>query len=295
MTAGEDVRKMDRARTLSLLATHGIRPNKRLGQNFLVDGKAAETIAGLSTAGPDDLVVEVGPGLGALTACLAGRAGRVLAVEIDRGLVPALQENLAGLENITMVRADFLECNLDDLTGLFLEQHPGGRVHVAANVPYYITTPILRKIMTELPDCPSMVFLVQKEAAARLTARPGSGEYGPMAVCLSAFYDTRIGLRVPPHAFYPQPGVDSVVVQALLKSPEPVASSVPRRVFMEMVDAAFSHRRKRLFNSMQSAGYLDTYQSPAFAEILDRMGLKESCRAEELSAGDYLELFRKLT
>ena len=191
---------MDRSQTIALMAARGIRPNRRLGQNFLVDEKAAARIAELSGAHPEDLVVEVGPGLGALTCHLARHAGHVLTVEIDRGLIPALSDTLAGLGNVTLVQGDFLEYDLAGGIASILTTMPSAAVRVAANVPYYITTPILRRILTLLPDCPSMVFLMQKEAAARLMAKPGTGEYGPAGVCLAAFYDVRLALRIPPHS-----------------------------------------------------------------------------------------------
>lgn len=287
---------MDRGQTLALMAVHGIRPNRHLGQNFLVDGAAAERIAALSGAGPDDIAVEAGPGLGALTDRLAARVGHVLAVEIDRGLIPALREGLQERSNVSVVYADFLTYDLVGGVAPWLLDRPGSTVHVAANVPYYITTPILRKVLTELPSCLSMVFLVQKEAAARLLAKPGSGEYGPLAVCLSAFYDARMAMRVPPHAFYPQPGVDSVVVQARLRQAgASLPRDIPRAAFLGMVDAAFSHRRKHLFNSMQSSGKLDSLQVSSLRGILLEMGLKEACRAEELDAEMYIELYRRLS
>ena len=284
---------MDRGQTIALMAARGIRPNRRLGQNFLVDEKAAERIAELSGALPADLVLEVGPGLGALTCRLARRAGHVLTVEIDRGLIPALTDVLAGLGNVTLVQGDFLDYDLAGGIEPLLASMPDAAVRVAANVPYYITTPILRRILTWLPGCPAMVFLLQKEAAARLMAPPGNGEYGPAGVCLSAFYDTRLALRIPPHSFYPQPAVDSVVLQAVLRHDAPDPGEVPRAEFLEMVDAAFSHRRKRLVNSMQLSGKYDEGRMEALRDVLAGMGLKESCRAEEIGPEAYLTLFRQ--
>ncbi|MBP7402358.1 MAG: ribosomal RNA small subunit methyltransferase A [Clostridia bacterium] len=285
---------MNRIKTRERLDRFGIKPNRRLGQNFLIDENIAADIAALCTAGTGDLVVEIGPGLGALTIRLAERAGRVLTVEIDRALIPALRETLQGVDNVTLVRADFMEFDLAEGIAAAVPELPGFRIHVAANVPYYITTPILRKLLICLPECSSMVFLLQKEAAARLTAPPGSGSYGPVAVCLEAFFNVRSAFRVPPHAFHPQPGVDSMVVQAVRKPAASLPEGLNPSDLLTLADAAFAHRRKRLYNSLAASGYLDERRIADWNRIEAALGMPDALRAEEMTAEDFVRLYHAL-
>ncbi len=295
-SGGEETGRMsERAQAIERMNRHGVRPNRRLGQNFLMDTSTAERIAELCLAGPDDLVIEIGPGMGALTLPLTRQAGHVLAVEIDRGLIPILREVLEGCTNVTLERADFLQFDLSGWLGLWSGSHPDAMIHVAANVPYYITTPILRHVFSSVALPRSMVFLVQKEAAVRLTAGPGNGAYGSLGVSLGVFYSLTTCFRVPPHAFLPQPGVESAVVRAVLRENREKAEGIPPAALLTMADAAFSHRRKRLVNSLEASGWLEPDRRAALPEVLNGMGLNVNVRAEELSPEQYTVLYRGLT
>jgi len=293
--SGETGRSPERAAAIERMDRHGIRPNRRLGQNFLMDASTADRIAALCPAGSEDLVIEIGPGMGALTLPLSRRAGQVLAVEIDRGLIPILREVLEDRTNVTVERADFLRFDLSGWLEPWRAEHPDAQIHVAANVPYYITTPILRHVFSSVTLPRSLVFLVQKEAAARLVAGPGSGAYGPLGASLGVFYILKTCFRVPPHAFLPQPGVDSAVVQAVLREDRETADGIPPEALLSMADAAFSHRRKRLANSLEASGWLEPDQKAALPGVLRRMGLDEKVRAEELSPEQYAVLYHGLT
>ncbi len=285
----------DRSNAIERMERHGVRPNRRLGQNFLMDASTAERIASLCLAGPEDLVIEIGPGMGALTLPLSRRAGHVLAIEIDRGLIPILREVLEDRSNVTVERADFLEFDLSGWLGHWGAAHPDARIHVAANVPYYITTPILRHVFSSAALPGSMVFLVQREAAARLAAGPGNGAYGPLGASLGVFYTMQTCFRVPPHAFLPQPGVESAVVRAVLRDEPERAEGISPEALLNLADAAFSHRRKRLANSLEASGWLEPGQRAVLPDVLRGMGLDDSVRAEELSPEQYAVLYRGLT
>lgn len=278
------------------MARFAIRPNRRLGQNFLVDPAIAARIAAMCPVAAEEWVVEIGPGLGALTLPLSRKAGHVLAVEIDRQLIAALSEALAGRDNVTVERADFLRFDLAGWLAARAAQQGGiPAVHVAANIPYYITTPILRKVFAAVPLPASLVFLLQKEAASRLLAAPGSREYGPLGACLAAFYELRARFGVPPHAFIPQPGVDSTVVEA---RPRPAAADGPPirpGDLLSLTDALFAHRRKRLLNSLAASPWGHPARVAALPSLLRDLGLGPDVRAEQVKPDQFLALFRALT
>ena len=238
---------MNRQETMSLLERHDIIPTRSLGQNFLTDDRVVERICAIAGLGPEDLVIEIGPGIGGLTRELARRAGRVIAVEIDRHVLPALNDVLAEAGGqSTVIHADALETNLSELTAGWQ-----GPVKVVANLPYYITTPLIIKILTEIPECSRLVFMIQKEAAARITARPGSKQYGPLAVLAACFGETKKELTVPADAFYPRPGVDSCIIRIISLQKMQIDDWLGFRGFLE---CCFAQRRRLLANSLKIAG-----------------------------------------
>ncbi|MDW7657659.1 MAG: 16S rRNA (adenine(1518)-N(6)/adenine(1519)-N(6))-dimethyltransferase RsmA, partial [Bacillota bacterium] len=198
---------MNRHETENLLRQFNIRPTHSLGQNFLVDEWVGQHI--IQVAGPEhtDQVIEIGPGLGALTRELATAAGRIVAIEIDRHLIPVLEQVLTSYENCLVLNQDALKTDLAVLAEAWQ-----GPTLVIANLPYYITTPIIEKILCELPECRRLVFTVQKEAADRLLTGPGSKAYGPTAILLALHGAAIRGLTVPPAAFWPRPHIDSAVL-----------------------------------------------------------------------------------
>ncbi len=229
------------------LERYGVRPSRRLGQNFLVDDNWAERIVAAVEPGPDDLVIEVGPGLGALTERLAQRAGRVRAVEVDRRLAAALRERLGHLPNLELVEGDILAVDLDRLAS---RQDPaGGPVKLASNLPYAITSPFLVRWLEAPIRWERAVLTLQAEVVDRLVAAPGSAAYGALTVFVA--YHARVERlgTVPAGAFWPRPEVDSAVVRLWPHLRPPVAVADPEALFA-LVRAAFSQRRKRLANAL---------------------------------------------
>ena len=258
---------------------------KSLGQNFLKDASVIEAIADGTGCGPLDTVVEIGPGLGALTDALSERAGKVVAVELDDRLIPVLNTKFALRDNVQIVHADILKF---DWSGVSAET--GGTLRIAGNLPYYITTPILLGILEKDVPAENITVMVQKEVADRIVAPPGGKDYGVLSVSLQYYADVRKILDVPAECFSPRPKVDSAVVvldlkkeRALLKEEEPV--------FFRFVKQAFSQRRKTLPNSLAGFGGMD---KSAVEGFLYSHGIDPKRRAETLSVEEYINLSKEL-
>lgn len=238
---------MNRNKTRELLARHGISAKKSLGQNFLTDANILNRIVSAAQLGPRDGALEIGPGIGALTEKLAQAAGRTVAVEIDGRLLPVLEEVLAPYDNVEVVHGDILKI---DLHGL-VERHFAGveRLVVVANLPYYITTPILMRLLEEKLPIRRMVVMMQREVAERLDASPGTKDYGSLSIAVQYYCETDIVFGVPRTAFIPQPNVDSAVVSLTLRERPPV-SVESEEFFFEVVQASFAQRRKTIFNNL---------------------------------------------
>ena len=273
--------------TRDLIGRHGLRPTKSLGQNFLIDENVLAKIAATGALEPIDLVIEVGPGLGALTRHLAGLAARVVAVEIDRHLLPALTENLKDLDNVEIVHADILDCDLPSLTRGW-----SGPVKVVANLPYYITTPIVMKFLEEYPACSRMVFLVQREVADRMAALPGTKDYGSLSVAVRYYAEPKRVFSVPPTCFLPAPEVASAVVRLDVR-PEPPVALVDRRLFFAVVRAAFGQRRKTLHNALGTSGLVPGGRD-ALAAVLAELDFPPSIRGEALSMEQFAQLSNRI-
>jgi len=226
------------------LKARGLSPNKKLGQNFLCDENIIKKIAEAAGVTEGDSVLEIGPGLGALTAELCQRAERVVAVEIDSGLADALGEAFSGKPNVEIVHADFLKC---DLAGLH-KKLGGGPFRVAANLPYYITTAIVMRLLESDLPIVSMSFLVQKEVAERMAALPGTKSYGSLSIAVQYYTDISVALSVPRGCFFPPPAVDSVVVRMNVRPPK--VKVVSEREFFRITRCAFAMRRKTLVNNL---------------------------------------------
>ncbi len=275
---------MNRQETLSLLAAFNIRPTRSLGQNFLVDERVVVKICELADLSTQDLVIEIGPGIGGLTRELATRAGQVIALEIDKHVMPALQQVLSHVNNCKVVLGDALEADLARLA----EAKTDG-VKVVANLPYYITTPLIEKILVELPDCSQLVLMVQKEAAARIMANPGSKQYGPLAVLTASFGEVRREILVPADAFYPRPDVESCVVRITASHQMPIDNW---KKYLRFLEHCFAQRRRTLTNSLSIAGVEPGRQK--LAEILSELGLKSNIRAEMLEKEQFLAIYNRL-
>jgi 16S rRNA (adenine1518-N6/adenine1519-N6)-dimethyltransferase len=269
----------------ALLRRHGLRPKKRLGQNFLVDRNTLAKIAAAGDLGPEDRVLEIGPGLGALTCALAERAGRVAAVEIDADLLPILHETLDDRDNVAIVHADFLQLPLP----AFLTQHLGDAgIKVVANIPYYITSPIVERLLAVAERLERVILLVQREVADRLTARPGTPEYGSFTLFVRYHADVEVLGRVSRHVFLPPPTVDSAIVRLRLLPEPAVRVARPARLF-DVIHAGFQQRRKTLLNAL--TGFADLHLTRQAAEqALAAAGINAQRRGETLSLEEFARL-----
>ena len=273
--------------THEILSKHGLRPTKSLGQNFLTDLHIIDKIVEAGAVSPDDLVLEIGPGIGAMTVRLAKAAGRVVAVEIDRHLLPALEDVLAGYTNTEVVHADILKTDLHALV-----REWNGPLKVVSNLPYYITTPIIMHLLESDIPWDTLIFMVQKEVAQRLAAPPGGKDYSALSVAVRCLSEPKLCFTVSRNCFHPRPDVDSAVVR-LRKAFNPEVVGVDRILLRQVVRAAFSQRRKTIVNSLGAAPWLPGGKQGLRA-ILGTLGIAENERAERLSLGQYAELTRML-
>ncbi len=261
----------------ALLRRQGLRPRKRWGQNFLIDYNTLENVLRAAAVCNEDSVLEIGPGLGTLTRELATRGRRVAAVEIDPLLVALLRaETVADLENVMVIQADALEIDLAALLG-------EDRWKAVANIPYYITTPLIERLLAVRERLERIVLLVQREVAARLTAAPGSDDYGSLSVFVQYYTAPEITARVSRAAFLPPPGVDSAIVRLLVRR-EPAVAVRDERLFFQVVRAAFEQRRKTLLNALSTVPALSR---EAAAAALARAGLAPSRRGETLGLPEF--------
>jgi 16S rRNA (adenine1518-N6/adenine1519-N6)-dimethyltransferase len=254
---------------------------KKFGQNFLTDKNLLNSIVELSGADENSVVLEIGPGAGALTQAIAKKVKKVISFEIDKTLEPILAENLKDFDNSAIVFKDFMKVSNEEIIDIV-----GKDFIVIANLPYYITTPIIMSLLEmELPKLEKMVFMVQKEVGQRMTAKPGGKDYGALSVTVKYFSESSIAFIVPPHCFIPQPGVDSCVVKLDVRKEAPFELK-DRDYFFKVVKASFSQRRKMLTNSLANAGYLGVDRQKVL-EALEVMGKDEKIRGETLSPEEF--------
>lgn len=231
--------------TQYILQRFGLRAKKALGQNFLVNEQIVQGIATAANIGAGDTVLEIGPGIGTLTQALAETGATVKAVELDKALLPVLAKTLEGYENITVINGDILKVNIPEIVG----DEPFA---VAANLPYYITTPIIFALLEQHLPLTKLVMMVQKEVGERLVAKPGGKDYGALSVSLQYYMQPHIAFNVPAASFIPPPNVESAVVVCTPHAQPPV--QVNEKVFFQVVKAAFSVRRKMLSNALRNIG-----------------------------------------
>ena len=273
--------------TMALIREHDFRIQKRFGQNFLVDALILEKIIRGADIKKQDHVLEIGPGLGTMTAALAKEAAAVTAVEIDKELIPILEETLAPYRNVRIIQADILKL---DHNLLFNEENKGRRIKVVANLPYYITTPIIMALLPRCDRIESITVMVQKEVARRLQSLPGSKDYGSLSLAVSYYADAKILMPVPPSCFIPRPQVDSAVVRLTLHKTPPYKEKDPEALF-DLIRAAFGQRRKTLSNALSHSLCLPKERIEA---ALSAMGFDKAVRGEVLSLEDYILLKRLL-
>lgn len=267
-----------------LLRRHGFHFSKSMGQNFLIEDWVPRDIAAASGADETCGVLEIGPGIGPLTQELCAVAGKVVAVELDRSLLPVLEETMAGRENFTLINADVMKL---DLAALVKEQFPGLRPMVCANLPYNITTPVLTALVEA--DCfQTITVMIQKEVAQRLAGGPG-GDYGAFSVYMQYHMETEVLFDVPRECFLPAPKVTSAVLRCRRREKPPVEHACGKDFFFKVVRASFALRRKTLANSLHSV-YGGQLSKEEIAGVIEGCGLPASVRGEALSLSQFAAL-----
>lgn len=276
--------KLFRMETTDLIKKYEFKIKKKFGQNFLIDGNILNGIADAADVGPDDTVLEIGPGLGALTRILAQRARKVIAIEIDDTLIPILGETLAEYSNVRIVNDDVLKVDIASL----LREEGAGSFKVVANLPYYITTPIIMNLLERELPTESITVMVQREVADRMCAKPGGKDYGALTLAVQYYSDPEIVLNVSPGCFIPRPEVGSAVVRMVRYDDAPCKPADPGFMF-DLIRASFNHRRKTLANGVIGMPALGISREQVY-EALKKMDLPEQTRGETLSVEQFAQL-----
>ena len=268
----------------NLMSDAGINFRKEFGQNFLTNRIVPEEIADSCTDSSESMILEIGPGIGTLTQELAIRYKRVVAVEIDKGLIPVLGKTLAEYDNVTVINDDIMKVDLEELVSKYSDGMP---VSVCANLPYYITTPILMRLLESGVKFSSITIMIQNEVASRLVAKPGSSDYGAITAVLGYYGETRKLFKVSAGSFIPMPKVDSAVVRIDLYK-EAKYTPKNEKLFRDLIKAAFEMRRKTLQNAISAK--LGSYPKELVAEAILAIGYPENVRGERLSTEDFVKL-----
>ena len=273
-------------RTIEVIKKYEFCFQKKFGQNFLIDGHVLDKIIAGAGVTKDDMVLEIGPGIGTMTQYLAEAAGKVVAVEIDRNLLPILQETLADYDNVKVIHADVLSLDLEKL----VQEENGGRpIKVVANLPYYITTPIIMALFEQHVPLANVTVMVQKEVAARMKSGPGSKDYGALSLAVQYYAEPYIVANVTCNCFMPRPNVDSAVIR-LTRYEEPPVQVKDEKMLFKIIRASFNQRRKTLQNGLNNSSELN-FTKDQIAAAIAAAGFSPSVRGEALT----LEQFARLT
>ena len=272
--------------TIEILNKYQFMFQKRFGQNFLIDTHVLEKIIKSAEITKDDLVLEIGPGIGTMTQYLCENAREVVAVEIDKNLIPILEnDTLAEYDNVTIINEDILKV---DLNTLVQEKNNGERIKVVANLPYYITTPIIMGLFEAHVPLKNITVMVQKEVADRMQAGPGSKDYGALSLAVQYYATPYIVANVPPNCFMPRPNVGSAVIRLTLHE-EPTVKVEDEAMMFRIIRASFNQRRKTLVNGLTNATELQLSKEEV-QEALEKMGLSQTVRGEALTLEQFAEL-----
>ena len=276
---------MNRRETQTLLNQYGLKPTRSLGQNFLVDERAVATLLDAAALSADDQVIEIGPGAGSITRRLAEQAGRVIAVEIDEKLRPILETISGEHDNLQLVWADARQTSLTSLA-----QHWPGTTVVYANLPYYITTELVEQLICQLPQSRQLLLMMQKETADRFLSPPGTRQYGPTSILIALHGSASRLITLSPAAFWPQPNVDSIVLQLQKKDEAtPWSEQADKRSqFLRFLNNCIQQRRKQLKNNLAYLG------QEALAALFEAADLQPTVRAEQVTPEQYVQLFERL-
>lgn len=269
--------------TIKIIQKNDFRFQKRFGQNFLIDENVLQNIIRSSEITKDDCVLEIGPGIGTMTQALAEAAGHVVAVEIDANLIPILHETLQAYDHVSIIHNDVLKLDLHEVIATYNHGNP---VKVVANLPYYITTPIIMGLFESHAPIQSITVMVQKEVADRMQSGPGTKDYGALSLAVQYYAEPDIIQEVPPHCFIPRPNVGSAVIR-LKRYAEPPVQVEDERWMFQIIKAAFGQRRKTLLNALSS---LASIPKDATREALASLGLSETIRGEALTLAQFAAL-----
>lgn len=275
--------------TIEILQKYNFRTQKKYGQNFLIDTGVLNRIVDAAEITGEDCVLEIGPGIGSMTQYLAERAGAVVAVEIDKNLIPILEDTLSGYDNVTLINEDILKVDINKI----VEEKNGGRpVKVVANLPYYITTPIIMGLFESHVPLESITVMVQKEVADRMQVGPGTKDYGALSLAVQYYARPEMVANVPPNCFIPRPNVGSAVIR-LIRYEEPPVQVVDEARLFALIRAAFNQRRKTLVNALSNAPKLGITKEQA-AKALEGLALSSTIRGEALTLEQFALLAEKL-
>ena len=273
-------------RTVEVLKTYQFNFQKKYGQNFLIEPQVLETIVDAAHIQADDCVLEIGPGIGTMTQYLAEQAREVVAVEIDKALIPILQDTLSEYPNVTIINEDILKVDLEKLVK---EKNDGRPVKVVANLPYYITTPIIMQLFESHVPLHSITIMVQTEVAQRMQVGPGTKDYGALSLAVQYYSRPEIIIHVPPTCFIPRPNVGSTVIR-LTRYEKPPVEAADESFLFSLIRASFNQRRKTLVNGLSNASGLNLFKAQ-ITEALEQMGLPANVRGETFT----LEQFARLS
>ena len=278
--------------TKFLMKKYGIIANKKLGQNFLIDENVLDTIVNSSEISSEDLVIEIGPGLGTLTQKLLEEAGKVICVELDERMITVLQDRFFMYNNLEIINEDILKIDLGKLIKENKKNSDLKKVKIVANLPYYITTPIIMKLLEEKLDIESITVMIQKEVADRLIEIPGGKNTGAITYTVYYYCESEKIIEVPNNSFIPEPDVTSEVIKMNLRKEPAVKIQEPKIMFM-IIKSAFMQRRKTLLNALTNTKVFINKNEGL--NILKKLNLNENIRAEELSIQDFANIAKAIT
>lgn len=275
--------------TIAVLQKYGFHAQKKYGQNFLIDTSVLERIVRAAEITEEDCVLEIGPGIGTMTQYLAEQAREVVAVEIDKALIPVLNDTLSAYENVTIINEDILKL---DIRRIAEEKNEGRPMKVVANLPYYITTPIIMQLLESEIPLKSITIMVQKEVADRMQSGPGTKDYGALSLAVQYYAKPEIVAYVPPNCFLPRPKVGSSVIR-LTRYTKPPVHAEDEEFLFRIIRASFNQRRKTLANGLSNARELGISREKA-AEVIAQMGLSSTVRGESFSLEQFAALANRL-
>lgn len=275
--------------TIEILNKYRFNFQKRFGQNFLIDTHVLEKIIRSANVTKDDLVLEIGPGIGTMTQYLCEHARQVIAVEIDKNLIPILQDTLSEYDNVMIINEDILKVDIKALADQYNEGRP---IKVVANLPYYITTPIIMGLLENEVPIDNITVMVQKEVADRMQTGPGSKDYGALSLAVQYYADPYIVANVPPNCFMPRPNVGSAVIRLTLHETKPVEVADKKKMFA-IIRASFNQRRKTLQNGLNNSPEL-SFTKEQVVKALETIGKPSTIRGEALTLKDFAALTNAL-